>query len=163
MNGFWTCARTHPNAEKIAMYNLQRQDFEYYQPKLLERRIKRHKQLNVEVPLFPCYLFVRVTEKWRSLQYTYGIASIISAGGIPSIVQDSVIDGLRKRELGGYVQLPSDRRFNTGDQVKIQSGAFAGQHALVQRMPARDRQKILLSLLANKINALVDKAELEAV
>lgn len=152
----WLVARTHPNSEKIAIQNLQRQDFDYYQPLIQERKLKQHKLVMVEQPLFPCYLFIKVNEQYRSLNYTYGIASIVNG-----IVQDSIIDGLRQREQNGYIQLPKPKAYGINDKVMIVTGMFAGQQALVERMPTKQRQKILLALLANKISVLVDEQQIE--
>jgi len=116
---------------------------------------------HVEAPLFPCYLFIEIKDKWRSLHSTYGIAAVIG-GSIPAIVRDQVIDDLRSREQNGYIQLPKSKKFDVGDEVTIKAGAFAGQTALVARMPVKERQKVLLALLGNKIRALVDECDLEA-
>jgi hypothetical protein len=103
VNAFWTVAKTKPNCEKIAIENLRRQEFVYYQPLIREPKIRQGRRVMADVPLFPSYLEVTVT-----------------------------------------------------------SGVFSGQRALVERMPAKDRQKVLLALLANKIHVLVDETELEA-
>lgn len=149
----WICARTHPNAEKIAIRNLVNQDFGYYQPKILERKLIRHRQQLVEQPLFPCYLFIRVDKQYRSLRSTHGIASLVNG-----IVQNSVIDNLKNNEQNGYIQLPKSR-LQIGDKVTINNGLFAGQLALVERMSGSQRQKILLALLANKISVTVDESD----
>ena len=149
MQHCWIVARTHPNSEKIAIDNLKRQSFEYYQPLILERKIRKQKLRYVEQPLFPCYLFVKIVDRWRSLNSTYGVANLIGSASSPSFVRDEVIQSLRNREQDGYVQLPKLRPFAVGDKVTINAGAFAGQQALVERMPIRDRQKVLLQLLAN--------------
>lgn len=158
----WVAVRTKPGCEKIAIYNLERQDYNYYQPKILERRKKQGKFIPVEVPLFPCYLFVEMADKWLSLQYTHGVAAVITMGSKPSIVQQSVIDKLRSLEVGGLVKLPRRPRFGLHDKVTIKDGPFAGQSALVERMPVKDRQKVLLALLENKISVLVDENSLDA-
>jgi transcriptional antiterminator RfaH len=158
---FWTVARTHPNSEKIAIDNLKRQDFIYYQPKILERKLRKQRIQYVEAPLFPCYLFVYVIDKWRSLHSTHGIAALLG-GSSPSIVRNDVIDDLRAREHNGIIQLPKLKQFEIGDKVSIQSGAFAGHLALVERMPSKERQKILLALLSNKIRVLVAEDDLIA-
>ena len=158
---YWICARTHPNSEKIAIRNLKNQDFGYYQPLILERKIRKNKVQMVETPLFPCYLFVRVIDHWRSLQSTYGVASVLSAGSFPAIVQDKIIQDLKARESNGFIQLPKDDRFGVGDVVQIKTGVFAGQQGLVERMSAKDRQEILLSLLGGGIKVLIPENDLE--
>jgi transcriptional antiterminator RfaH len=159
---FWTVARTHPNCEKAAIHNLERQGFNYYHPKLLERKkLKRGFDL-VEVPLFPCYMFIQIVDKWNCLHSTHGIASLIKMGPSLAIVQDSVIDSLKQREQNGYIQLPKAKGLDIGDKVVIQTGPFAQQTALVDRMPVKDRQKILLALLDAKIKVLISPEDLLA-
>ena len=152
----WLVVRTHPNSEKIAIKNLERQEFDYYQPLILERKIRRQQLTHVEQPLFPCYLFVQIVDRWRSLQSTYGVVDLLGP------VRDHIIVDLRNREQNGYIQLPKPKQFVNGDKVIINAGAFAGQTALVERMPIKERQKILLALLSNKIHVLCDESELEA-
>ena len=161
--GFWSCIRCHPNSEKIAIRNLKNQDFEYYQPLILERRIKRGKVRMVEQPLFPCYLFVRIVSHWHSIRYTYGVASIIQNGPMPAIIQDSIINDLKSRESNGYIQLPKPKGFSIGDTVKINDPRFEGQTALVERMSQTVRQKVLLALLSNKIHVLIDESDVEKI
>lgn len=154
---YWIVARTHPNSEKIAIHNLQRQEFTYYQPLILERKIRKNRLQSVEVPLFPCYLFVQVMDKWRSLHSTYGVADLLGKIG------DQIIEDLRSREQNGYIQLPKPKKFVEGDKVTIGGNSvFAGQQALVDKMPSKDRQKVLLALLSNQIRILVNEADLEA-
>ena len=159
----WTVVRLHPNCDKIAIRNLTNQDFNHYQPKILERKLKKQRLQLVESPLFPNYLFVEIINKWLSLQSTYGIAAVLSSGSMPSIVSDNVISSLRNREVNGFIQLPKQKKFEVGDKVQINNGAFAGQQALVERMNPSERQKVLLALLGNKIKVLIDEEDLEAV
>lgn len=159
---FWSVIRTHPNSEKIAIRNLKNQEFEYYQPLIMEKKLRKNKLQQVESPLFPCYLFVKIVNRWLVLQNTYGVASVISNNGMPAIVQDRIINDLKSRELNGYIQLPKNKQFDVGSRVKINSGSFYGQQALVERMNTKERQKILLALLQGGLKVLVNEDEVEA-
>ena len=158
---FWAVARTHPNSEKIAIRNLENQDFKYYQPKLLVRKPVKGVVKAIEQPLFPCYLFIHVQNRWACLNSTHGIASILMTGGRPSIVKDSIVEALQQQEHQGFVQLPKVR-FVIGDKVTIQSGPFALQQGIVERMPTKERQKLLLSLLSGKAKLLIDETNVIA-
>ena len=158
----WCCVRTKPLCEKIAIENLKRQDFNYYQPLILEKKKIRNKQQYVQSPLFPCYLFVEIVDKWRSLQNTYGVASLVGTNNSPAFVRDSVIQSLRDREQNGFIQLPKPKQFNIGDKVMINSGLFQGREGLVQRMTSKERQQVLLALLDSKINILIAEDDLLA-
>lgn len=157
----WVVARTKPNQEKIAIRNLENQKFGYYQPLILERRKVKGVFKQVEQPLFPNYLFVRIVDRWNVLNSTYGIASIICNGAHPAIVKDNIINDLMIREVNGYIKLPAMKKMVAGDKVTIVKGPFAGHSALVDRMPAKERQKILLSLLSGQIKLLLEEDEVE--
>jgi transcriptional antiterminator RfaH len=159
---FWSVVRTHPNAESIATHHLQRQSFDYYQPLITERKKRQGKIHDCVSPLFPCYLFVRIESRWLCLQSTHGIAAVLTMGAQPAKVADNVVSELKSREnSSGLVVLPK-QRFGNGDTVKIGKGAFEGQLALIENMPANERQKVLLSLLSNTlIKVSIDEVDLE--
>lgn len=81
---------------------------------------------------------------------------------MPALVQDQIIDSLKQREQNGFIQLPKERRFREGDKVTISAGPFIGQQGLVEKMSNKEREKILLALLSNKIKVLIDETNLEA-
>ena len=156
----WIVVRTHPNAESIAIYHLQRQSFDYYQPLILERKHRKGTLRDCVSPLFPCYLFVQIISQWTCLQSTHGIAAVLKMGPTPAKVPEQVIAELRKREnSSGVVVLPK-QRFEVGDKVKIQDDIFNGELALIDRMPAKDRQKVLLTLLSSGYKVSVEEGKL---
>lgn len=158
----WTVARTYPNQEKTAIRNLQNQSFNYYQPMILDWKKTKQGMAKQPSPLFPCYLFIEIVDRWACLNNTHGLSSLLMMGGVPATVDEKVIVHLRQREQGGFVMLPKQRRFREGDQVRIQTGPFAAQLALVERMSVKERQKILLALLNSQVKFLIDEEDLEA-
>ena len=158
---FWIVARTHPNSEAVAMRNLDRQNFKYYCPKLIERCVVRGKATKRAVPLFPCYMFVWVEQGWHALYSTYGIAAVV---GPPSRVADAVVEEIKQREnSSGFIVLPEKRGFVVGDMMRVTSGWFAGELGLVEGMSGKNRQQILLSMLSSPVKVTVDSRQLEAV
>ena len=158
----WLVLRTHPNCEKMAIRHIRNQGFTPYQPLIMDRKTIRSRVQMVPVPLFPNYIFVQLIERgWYVLKSTYGVSSIVGGSSSPSILRGCVVDDLRRRERNGLIQLPQQKHFAVGDKVIIQKGLFAGQQALVDRMPAKERQKVLLNLLSNHISVLVDESDLE--
>ena len=161
MAAFWTVAKTKPNQDQIAIRNLKNQDFEYYQPKTIERKLIKNRITNSVIPLFPSYLFVRVCDRWAPLNSTNGLSRVLMCGPIPAVVNDKIIEGLRQREQNGIIRLPK-QRFREGDKVTIQAGPFAGQQGLVERMTNKERERVLLALLSGNIKVLIDEENLEA-
>lgn len=157
----WIVLRTHPNCEKMAIRHIENQGFTPYQPLIPERKKIRGRLHMIPTPLFPNYIFVQLIERgWYVLKSTYGVSSIVGGTSSPSILRGCVVDDLRRREKNGLIQLPQQRHFAVGDKVTIRRGLLAGQQALVERMPARERQRVLLALLGNKISVLVDESDL---
>lgn len=160
---FYGVVRTHPNAELIAIDNIQRQSFDVYQPKIVERKAKKGITRECVSPLFPCYLFVHITKPWSCLRSTHGVAALLTMGNTPARVPDRVITELKSRENSSGLVVLAKQRFNEGDTVKIAAkGMFEGQLALIENMPVSDRQRVLLSLLSNPgIRVLVAEQNLE--
>src|SRR5215831_15279293 len=79
----WAVINTHPHREKVALENLQRQEFTAYCPMLRRRRSHARRVTSVLRPLFPGYLFVSTGinfGRWRPILSTYGVRSIVSNG-----------------------------------------------------------------------------------
>ncbi len=83
------CGQTQVNGEAKAAQNLIRQGFEIYLPRYLKRRRHARKIDFTAKPLFPRYMFVAIdvaTQRWRSIQSTFGVSHLISNGDDPATV-----------------------------------------------------------------------------
>ena len=91
----WYVVQTHPHAESKAASHLTRQDFETYLPRYRKRPRPARRIEMVAAPLFPRYLFVAVnmaTQRWRSIQSTFGVSRLVCNGEYPAAVTDDVIE-----------------------------------------------------------------------
>jgi transcriptional antiterminator RfaH len=162
----WYVVHTHTHAENKAEANLARQGFATYLPRYQKRRRHARRVETVNAPLFPRYLFVSVdlvSQRWRSIYSTFGVARVICNGDDPAPVPDFVIDGLRRHEDDdGLVQL-TRRRFEAGAWVRIMDGAFASCLGLIEGMRDDERVTVLLDLLGRKVRVLMDDLSLAAV
>jgi len=164
--GAWYVIQTHVNAEAKAAHNLVRQGFEIYLPRYLRRRSHARKVENVPVPLFPRYMFVWIdtaTQRWRSVQSTFGVSNLILSGADPAPLAQEVISCLKAREDGcGYVQLDQRPKIALGAKVRVLTGVFAENLGLFDGMADRDRVAVLLDLLGRKVRVTLD-ADMVAV
>ena len=151
----WFVVQTQVNAEARAAHNLFRQGFEVYFPRYLKRRSHARKIDKVAAPLFPRYIFVRIdmaTQRWRSIQSTFGVTSLVLNKSKPAAVPPQIVRSLRGREdESGYVQLDERPKFAPGDRVQVIAGAFAQNIALFEGLADRDRIVILLDMLGRKV------------
>ena len=130
--------------EKAAAKSLKRSGFETYLPVTsVSDRI---------APLFPCYLFVRVVERWTPIATTLGVVRVLRDGDGPARLPERVLDDLRAREVNGVVRLPSLR---IGQTVRILRGSLRGTLAVYDGMSGRDRERVLLDFLGGKVRASI--------
>jgi len=146
----WFCVRTKRFTERAVSSTLRADgNLEVFCPFLRFKRPRRSGQIWVCEALFPNYLFVRMdyTKSWRLVLSTRGVTKIVSFGGTPSIVPDSIINELRSsvRENETITIEPS---FSVGSEVEISQGPLQGIRAIITRVcPARNRINILLQIL----------------
>jgi transcriptional antiterminator RfaH len=156
----WYVVQTQVNAEAKAARNLVQQGFEVYLPKYLKRRSHARTVEYVPAPLFPRYLFVRIdiaTQRWRSIQSTFGVSHLVSNGSDPAPVPRQVLSTLKGREDdGGYVQLEHRPKFTLGERVRVLAGVFADNLGLFDGMADRERVAILLDLLGRKVRVSIE-------
>src|SRR6516162_9967611 len=117
--GLWYVVQTQINAEAKAARNLLRQGFEVYLPRYLKHRSHARKIEKVAAPLFPRYMFVNIdvaTQRWRSVQSTFGVSHLVLNGSEPARVAGAVIDALKAREdASGFVKLDQPPKFAIGE------------------------------------------------
>jgi transcriptional antiterminator RfaH len=156
----WFVVQTQVNGEAKAARNLLRQGYEVYLPRYLKRRRHARKVDFVAQPLFPRYMFVAIdmaTQRWRSIQSTFGVSRLVTSGDDPAIVPEGVIHALKAREDDkGFVRLDSKPAFAPGDKVRVLAGAFIDNAGLFSGLADHDRVSILLDMLGRKVRVLLD-------
>lgn len=149
----WYCVKARPRQEGVATRLLRGElGLEVFCPKIRFKRARSTGVAWVNEAMFPGYLFVRFVypELYRRIAATSGVARILSFGGRPCIVGESIIADLRHHLADGeVVEISPD--IKEGEEVQVVDGPFLGVKALVTRiLPARDRVAILLNLLGQE-------------
>ncbi len=156
----WYVVQTHPRGERKAEDHLKRQGFDVYLPRYLKKRRHARRVDNVPAPLFPRYLFVAVdmaAQRWRSIRSTHGVSQLVCNGELPSALDVSIVDGLKRREDDlGYINLPEAPRMQPGDRVRVLDGVFTSSFGLCLEMKDNERVAILLELLGRKVRVFLD-------
>jgi transcription antitermination factor NusG len=157
----WIVVLTKPNQERIACENLARQNFEYYWPRFLEKRPTKTALIR---SLFPRYLFVSIDKIWYPLTGTRGIAKVLLGTDGPLTLPSTELEKLRRREgADGLIQLsPPPSKFDLGDKVKALDGPLAGHILIYDGMTARERCRVLATLLGGTVKVELDEKLLVA-
>lgn len=156
----WYVVQTQVNGEAKAAQNLLRQGYEVYLPRYLKRRRHARKVDFTAKPLFPRYMFVAIdmaTQRWRSIQSTFGVSRLVTNGDDPATVPDGVVHALRAREdEKGFIRLDNKPTLVPGERVRVLAGAFMDSAGLFSGLADHDRVSILLDMLGRKVRVLLD-------
>src|SRR5262245_13322163 len=85
---YWAACRLQPNRTALALHCLTLQGYEVYCPRLRERRVPRGRRVEVLLPLFPGYIFLRVVTGWWQARWTPGTCGLVMDGVTPAKVPD---------------------------------------------------------------------------
>lgn len=156
----WYVVHTLPNAERKAVFNLNRQGYWTYLPQYLRRRRHARRVEMVKSPLFPRYLFVAIdmtSQRWRSIQSTVGVSRLVCNGDMPAAISVRIVEQLRDREDDqGCVRLEKQPIFSRGDKVRVQDGIFESCLGLFEGLTDGERVAVLLDLLGRKVRVFID-------
>jgi transcriptional antiterminator RfaH len=163
MSPYWVCAQLQRYRESFALECLQRSGYEFFYPRIRERRIVRGRRIMATPPLFPGYCFLRIVLGWHRARWTPGVCGLIKSGtDEPAHVPDAVIEDIRKRERNGFVMLPR-RELAPGARVRVTRGPFTGQLALYAGMAPHERVVILLALFGGAQRVQLPADDIAAV
>jgi transcriptional antiterminator RfaH len=111
-------------------------------------------------PLFPGYIFLVIDlskQRWRSVNGTFGVASLIMGAEQPIPVPTGVVEALvASRENHGAVHL--DDSLEVGQQVRIVSGPFAETLCRLAHLDDRGRVRVLVEIMGMEVATQLDRS-----
>ncbi len=145
----WYVVQTQPRREELAVANLRRQGFRTFLPRLLKTVRHARRTRTVRAPLFPGYLFVPLDirrRRWRCINGSFGVLSLIMSGERPLPVPHGVVEDLRiLTGSGEEVDLGAGLR--PGSKVRVLSGPFAELLGTLLELDDRGRARVLLEIM----------------
>jgi transcriptional antiterminator RfaH len=95
--------------------------------------------------------------RWRSVNGTFGVASLIMGGEQPRSVPAGVVEAIvASCENSGVVRL--DDGLEIGQTVRILSGPFAQTLCRLARLDDRGRVRVLLEIMGMEVSAQLDRS-----
>ena len=157
----WYAAYTLPRHEKaVADRLIHQEDIESYLPLYPIVRYWNRRRIEVELPLFPGYVFVKMLFKDRIRILTRpGIIRLVSFNGYPAVLSDQEIERLQS-SLRNWKATPFPF-LTAGKQVRIRSGPFAGLEGKILRRKGKLRLVVTLDLIQSAMLLEVDAAEVQ--
>jgi transcriptional antiterminator RfaH len=161
---YWAAAQLVPQSERLALHTLGLAGYTTYLPRLRENRVSRGRKIETRPPLFPGYAFVLIELQWHTARWAPGVVRLVMAGAAtPATVPDEVIADIRRREVGGLIELPKQEKYRTGDRVRVTAGPLEGHVGLYAGMRPRERVEVLLRILGSQRRIVLAADAVEAV
>ena len=158
----WIVARVKPNQEKTALINLERQNFELFQPTLKTISKMQNKFKEIIKPVFPGYIFVAINleeRNWHKINNTRGISSVIIFGSEIPIIRCELIEELKYRFSPNNTSKVTNP-FEIGMNAEITNGPFAQLIGKIDEIDADQRIWILLDILGTQTRVSVNELNL---
>lgn len=165
MNAFtssrhWYVVATLPNREKLAAEQLKRQNFTTYFPRRMKTLRHARKSFDRIVSYFPGYIFISLdlnTDRWRSVNGTIGVRSLLMGGEYPLSVPRGVVENfLDVTDDAGFLKPLESLR--PGDDVRVLNGPMADMIGKIDRLDGKHRARVLLDMLHGRVPLVVPVA-----
>jgi len=161
----WYVIQTKPKKEIEACRNLCGRGYQCFFPKMLDSRTVNGRSVQIEKPLFPNYLFVKLilARHYYQAKWTKGLARFVGWGDIPASIADEIVETIRSRmDEGGRVRMELDVK--PGEQVRIKSGPLKDFIGIFERkVSARDRIRVLLQVVGSQVSVNLPETLVERI
>ncbi|MRX67948.1 Transcription antitermination factor NusG [Flavobacterium resistens] len=143
----WYVLYTKPKWEKKVAERLTQIGVECYCPLITQIKQWSDRKKKVEVPLFNSYVFVQLSEIDRNSVFNIpGVVRYLFWLGKPAVVRDEEINIIKSSLKATNVSDISVSSIQVGDRIKLDSGAFTNQDAIVQEVSKTHYILVLESL-----------------
>jgi transcription antitermination factor NusG len=160
----WFAVYTTCRHEKRVALHFEQREIEHFLPLYIARRKWRDgSKVALELPLFPCYIFVRIPrlDRARVLSVPGAHAVVGGTGGEPAPLADSEIDSLRQGVQLGAIE--PHTLLTVGEPVRIRSGAFAGMTGIVSRKKSGFRVVLTLQQIMQSVAVEIGEDDVEGM
>jgi transcription antitermination factor NusG len=162
LNLHWYAAHTFANHENRVSEQLAAREVEHFLPVYRSVRRWRDRRVELDLPLFPGYVFVRLAlrDRLRVLQIP-SIARLVGFGGSPAALPDEEMEILRAG-LSSRLVVEPHPFLSKGRRVRVRSGPLAGMRGILLRRRGKARFVVSVELIMKSMAVEIDEADLEA-
>ncbi len=157
----WYVAYTSANHEKRVTEQLLQRSVEHFLPLYESVRRWKDRRMNLQLPLFPGYVFVRLSlcDRLKVLQVP-GVARLVGFNGQPAVLADREIEVIRASTVAHLYARPHPY-LTVGRRVRIRRGTFEGMEGILVRRKNALRVVLSIELIMRSVSVEVDASDLE--
>jgi transcription antitermination factor NusG len=158
----WFAVYTSSRHEKKVAAYFAAREIQFFLPLYGARhRWANRCAMNIELPLFPGYVFVRIAsqERVRVLEVP-GVLSMVGFGRIPAPLPEFEIEALRSGL--GLGKIEPHPFLVIGERVRVKRGPMAGMEGILVRRKSSFRVVLALDVIMKCVAVEVDAEDVEA-
>jgi transcription antitermination factor NusG len=156
----WYAAYTSAHHEKRVAEQLVQRSVENFLPLYDSVRRWKDRRVRLQMPLFPGYVFVRISARDRlKVQQVPGVAHLVGFGGQLTPVREEDIQAIRAC-LAGPNKVQPHRYLKRGQRVRVLNGPLTGLTGMIVRQKKQTRFVISFDLLQRSVAVEIDAADL---
>jgi transcription termination/antitermination protein NusG len=158
----WYAVWTRSRHEQVVRSQLDEKDVTAFLPTMTRWSRWKDRKKQIDVPLFPGYVFARFEPGERlSVLKCSGVVSIVSFNGEPAAVPDHEIESIRTLVAS---TLPCDPcpTIKTGTLVEVSHGPLKGVVGRLTRKGSQSRLVLSVDLIGQAVSVQVDAADVRA-
>jgi transcription antitermination factor NusG len=157
----WYVAYTRANHEKRVAEQLEGRAVDYFLPSYKSVRRWKDRRVQLELPLFPGYVFVRLPlrDRLRVLEVP-GVVRLVGFNGHPAALPEKEIESLRE-SLTRQSKVKPHPYLTVGRRVRIKSGPLSPLEGILVRKKGSFHIIVSIDLIMRSVIAQVDVSDVQ--
>jgi transcription antitermination factor NusG len=157
----WYAVYARHQHEKTVAQILTRRGFDTLLPLYESKRKWQDRMKILQLPLFPCYVFVRSRLTGRlSILNTPGVIGLVSSAGKPVSIPSGQIEAIQRASDSGLPIEPHPL-LRCGDLARVKFGPLAGSQGILIRKKNIYRLVLSVEMLGQAVAVEVDSTMVE--
>jgi transcription antitermination factor NusG len=153
----WYALYVRSRHEKVVEAGLKGKGYSAFSPFYRTKRKRVDRIADIDVPLFPGYVFCLFDSNKRlPILMTPGIVGIVGPGHRPEPVEDIEIASIRTLALSGRPVQPWPF-LRSGQRVRLQAGPLVGAEGIFLRVKDEYHLVVSVTLLQRSVSVIVEK------
>jgi transcription antitermination factor NusG len=153
----WYAMQLRPRFEKIVALHLRHKGYEEYLPMYRSRRQWSDRVKEIDLPLFPGYIFCKFDATDRlPILVIPGVKSVVSFGGAPVTVEEHEISAIQTVINSGLTCGPWPY-LSSGMRVRVRYGPLRGLEGFVVEVKNTYQLIISVTLLSRAVSVTIER------
>ena len=161
--GRWYALYVRSRHEKVVENGLRGKGYSAFSPFYRAKRKRVDRIAEIDVPLFPGYVFCHFDSNKRlPILTTPGLVGVVGPGNRPEPVEDHEIASIRTVTLSGR-QVQPWPFLRSGQRIRLQTGPLTGAEGIFLRVKNECHLVVSITLLQRAVSVVIEKGAVAPV